>query len=91
LLGYFGDQLDEPCGNCDRCSAGLPEDAASATVDGPGEFGVHTEVEHRSWGRGTVMSTEDDRITVFFRSQGYKVLALEAVREGDLLVPVGPE
>ena len=21
LLGYFGEQLVEPCGNCDRCAA----------------------------------------------------------------------
>jgi ATP-dependent DNA helicase RecQ len=91
LLGYFGDQLDEPCGNCDRCSAGLPQDPGGGPDTGPDEFGVHTEVEHRSWGRGTVMSTEEDRITVFFRRQGYKVLALEAVREGGLLTPVGAE
>ena len=26
LLGYFGEQLDEPCGNCDTCSAGTAQE-----------------------------------------------------------------
>ncbi|MEV4173748.1 RecQ family zinc-binding domain-containing protein [Nonomuraea sp. NPDC049709] len=25
LLGYFGEQLAEPCGNCDRCLAGTAD------------------------------------------------------------------
>lgn len=31
------------------------------------------------------MSVESDRLTVFFEEEGYRVLSLEAVREGDLL------
>jgi ATP-dependent DNA helicase RecQ len=31
------------------------------------------------------MSVESDRITVFFDEEGYRVLSLAAVREGDLL------
>src|SRR3712207_8273472 len=33
LLGYFGEQLDEPCGNCDNCSAGLPQEQAQIDDD----------------------------------------------------------
>ncbi|MCU1605249.1 MAG: recQ, partial [Modestobacter sp.] len=31
LLGYFGEQLEQPCGNCDTCSAGT---ATEQQVDG---------------------------------------------------------
>ena len=31
------------------------------------------------------MSVEDDRITVFFASEGYRVLSIAAVTEHDLL------
>jgi ATP-dependent DNA helicase RecQ len=86
LLGYFGEQLEEPCGNCDNCSAGLsqqqPEDA-----DTP--FPVETAVEHTEWGNGVVMRVEDDRLVVLFDEVGYKTLALAAVTENDLLRPRG--
>src|SRR3712207_7189254 len=29
LLGYFGEQLDSPCGNCDNCSSGRSEEHTS--------------------------------------------------------------
>ncbi len=35
LLGYFGEPLDEPCGNCDRCAAG-PEEAGAVRRAVPG-------------------------------------------------------
>ena len=38
-------------------------------------------MNHPEFGDGTVMSTEDDRITVLFAEHGYKTLALDAVRE----------
>jgi ATP-dependent DNA helicase RecQ len=82
LLGYFGEQLEEPCGNCDNCSAGLsqqqPEDA-----DTP--FPVETPVEHAEWGPGVVMRVEDDRLVVLFEEVGYKTLALAAVTQHGLL------
>lgn len=82
LLRYFGESLDEPCGNCDTCDAGTAE-AAERVADDP--FPVQTRVQHVEWGEGVVMSTEDDRITVFFESEGYKVLSREAIEENDLL------
>jgi ATP-dependent DNA helicase RecQ len=35
------------------------------------------------------MSTGPDRVTVLFAEHGYKTLALGAVRDNDLLEPVG--
>jgi ATP-dependent DNA helicase RecQ len=85
LLGYFGEPLDEPCGNCDRCAA----DAGSENVAGNEPFPVHSRVAHGAWGEGQVMAYEGDTVTIFFDSAGYKTLALELVQEGDLLAPVG--
>jgi ATP-dependent DNA helicase RecQ len=45
-------------------------------------------VRHPEFGEGTVMSTEDDRVTVLFAEHGYKTLDLDAVRAHDLLKPV---
>jgi ATP-dependent DNA helicase RecQ len=79
LLGYFGEQLDQPCGNCDNCDAGR-----STSVD-TGAVAENPGVRHPEFGDGTVMSTEDDRITVLFAEHGYKTLALDAVRQHGLL------
>ncbi|MEV7620293.1 RecQ family ATP-dependent DNA helicase [Microbacterium sp. NPDC089321] len=84
LLHYFGEDLGEPCGNCDLC-----EEGETSTPDaGPaqGAFGVDDRVRHEEWGPGTVMSVEDDRMTVFFEAEGYRVLSLELIAEKDLVV-----
>jgi ATP-dependent DNA helicase RecQ len=52
---------------------------------GDAPFTVDTAVRHAEWGDGRVMSVEDDRITVFFESEGYRVLSIAAVTEHDLL------
>jgi ATP-dependent DNA helicase RecQ len=87
LLGYFGEQLDQPCGNCDNDTAaeanGAPQDEAPGPEDTP--FPAETAVEHAEWGPGIVMRVEDDRIVVLFEEVGYKTLALAAVLEHDLL------
>ncbi|ROP75505.1 ATP-dependent DNA helicase RecQ [Frigoribacterium sp. PhB107] len=96
LLGYFGEEAPERCGNCDDCRAAAaepdrPADAEEARVDDPAHaplFDPDTRVSHPAWGEGTVMSTEGDRMTVFFEGEGYKVLALEAVAEHHLLTAV---
>ena len=88
LLEYFGVDVVEPCGNCDTCDSGSAvehEDDADAAT---GEYRLDQPVRHREWGAGRVMSVESDRITVFFDAEGYRVLSLEAVREGDLLIAV---
>jgi ATP-dependent DNA helicase RecQ len=81
LLGYFGEQLPHPCGNCDTCSAGTSDRRPAGT----GEFPVNSSVQHLEWGHGVVMSTEPDRLTVLFDTVGYKTLSRTAVREQDLL------
>lgn len=86
LLAYFGDEAARPCGNCDTCESGSA-DGFAAERDAGDEvpFPVDAAVDHTEWGPGTVMSVEDDRVTVFFESQGYRVLALAAVQQHDLL------
>nr|WP_274606882.1 RecQ family ATP-dependent DNA helicase [Microbacterium esteraromaticum] len=83
LLHYFGEDLGEKCGNCDLCEEGEP-----STPDGgwaEGAFGVDDRVRHEEWGPGTVMSVEEDRMTVFFEAEGYRVLSLELIAEKDLV------
>jgi ATP-dependent DNA helicase RecQ len=84
LLGYFGEQLDEPCGNCDTCSSGTAyEQPVVDEADAP--FPVETPVEHIEWGPGVVMRVEEDRLVVLFDEVGYKTLGLAAVTANDLL------
>jgi ATP-dependent DNA helicase RecQ len=83
LLGYFGEDLGHPCGRCDTCRAGTVEEPPTGTASVP--FPTGSAVEHTEWGRGSVVDVEDDRLTVFFGDQGYKVLALHAVQEHSLL------
>ncbi len=60
LLGYFGDELAEPCGNCDTCTSGTAysDDAHGADGAHDDAWPPESPVEHAQWGRGTVMSTE---------------------------------
>ena len=90
LLGYFGDELPEPCGNCDTCSSGTAMDRAAHVADGANDdvWPPDAQVEHAEWGTGVVMSTEEDRITVFFESAGYRTLGLADVAKRKLLTRV---
>jgi ATP-dependent DNA helicase RecQ len=81
LLGYFGEELDGPCGNCDTCDAGTAETQAPGTD----EFPRDSSVRHTRWGHGVVISVEPDRMTVLFDEVGYKTLSLDTVRDNDLL------
>jgi len=83
LLGYFGDSYEGRCENCDWCA-----DHPGAEIDDHDDapLAVGGRVRHREWGEGDVMSVEDDRVTVFFESEGYKVLSLDAIDRG-LLEP----
>ncbi len=93
LLGYFGEQLDAPCGRCDVCERLADEpgavDAGRADASPPageaGPYEPNERVRHADWGAGTVMHMEEDRVVVLFEQVGYKTLSLSAVEEGDLL------
>ncbi|TFV62734.1 ATP-dependent DNA helicase RecQ [Geodermatophilus sp. DF01-2] len=84
LLGYFGEQLEQPCGNCDNCSAGLSQEQPGADA-GDTPFPAQTPVQHAEWGPGVVMRVEDDRVVVLFEEVGYRTLGLAAVLDNDLL------
>src|SRR3954466_15342527 len=80
ILGYFGEDYEPPCGNCDVCDAGLEEGAEDA-----GPFGVGDRVEHGEWGEGTVAQVAGGQITVVFDEVGYKTLDAGLVAERGLL------
>ncbi|MDQ4085933.1 MAG: RecQ family ATP-dependent DNA helicase [Actinomycetota bacterium] len=84
LLGYFGENLVEPCGHCDTCASGdLPTQAQPSTREA--DFPPGMRVDHREFGQGVVLRTQDDRVTVLFDDSGYRTLALDAVEEQQLL------
>jgi ATP-dependent DNA helicase RecQ len=84
LLAYFGERLPEPCGNCDTCRAGTVGDVAEVS-DEP--YPLQSRVRHEQFGDGVVMGYEGDpdRVTVLFDTDGYRTLALDAVRDNALL------
>jgi ATP-dependent DNA helicase RecQ len=83
LLGYFGETLNDPCGNCDRCSA-LAEEAQHQKPANSA-LPAGTAVEHKEWGSGVVMSGESDRITVLFDDYGYRTLLARTLGESGVL------
>jgi ATP-dependent DNA helicase RecQ len=86
LLGYFGQQLPQRCGNCDTCDAGTAQDSGPDTSG----FELNSAVRHPEWGRGIVMSNEQDRITVLFENVGYRTLSVPAVERNNLLTSDPP-
>ncbi len=95
LLSYFGEELAEPCGNCDNCAAAERSGTTAALSEVPADimvsdepFAVDSGVEHPEWGHGTVMGYEDDIITVLFDTVGYRTLSLTLALEKKLLVAV---
>lgn len=89
LLNYFGEEAPDRCGCCDNCERA----AAGGEELCPGEsethqpFALQAEVIHSEWGPGTVMSYEEETVTVLFDSEGYKTLSVELVLEKGLLQP----
>ena len=85
LLNYFGEEYDDPCGNCDNCAAGV----AVAEDEAAQHFPLNSRVVHESWGEGLVQRHEGGKVTVLFDQVGYKSLDADyAVAQG-LLAPAG--
>ncbi|MDI2036934.1 hypothetical protein PJL15_04077 [Paenarthrobacter nitroguajacolicus] len=88
LLGYFGEELAEPCGNCDACADVRNDDVVRGSHSAAEQkFPLQSTVIHKDWGPGLVMRHEDDVITVLFEQEGYKTLSSTAVVEHELLKP----
>src|SRR5690606_11396104 len=88
LLGYFGEERAELCGACDTCRSGVAarvEAEREASGGDAGDWPVGAEVRHDSWGDGSVVSDDGDRITVHFAEAGYKTLAIEVVAASGVL------
>jgi ATP-dependent DNA helicase RecQ len=54
LLGYFGEQLSGPCGNCDTCDSGAAVQPHSTVPvsDSAHTFASNTPVQHEEWAPG---------------------------------------
>jgi ATP-dependent DNA helicase RecQ len=85
LLGYFGEELDPPCGNCDNCDRGV---VPSEVSDGAGAWRAGERVAHSEWGEGTVGGVDEGHVTVVFDTVGYKTLDAGLVEERGLLTRV---
>ena len=72
LLNYFGEQFDAPCNHCDNCKAGVTVEDSDRQP-----FPLNSQVVHTSWGKGTVMRYEGDKVVVLFDKVGYKTLGVE--------------
>jgi ATP-dependent DNA helicase RecQ len=92
LLGYFGEEYQAPCGDCDVCEAaereGTDAEEPPASHPAAAQYPVGAQVRHERWGEGTVLSEEGDRITVLFDTHGYRTLSLETLADRDDLLEV---
>ncbi|NJL35974.1 MAG: ATP-dependent DNA helicase RecQ [Leptolyngbyaceae cyanobacterium SM1_4_3] len=79
MLNYFGEELGEPCGKCDRCEAGI------TSKDEKQPFPLNSRVTHQSLGEGMVMRYEGDKMVILFDDAGYKTLGVDLVLEQGLL------
>lgn len=81
LLNYFGEHKEDRCGTCDNCKTGI----SGLESDRRQPYEINSDVIHRSWGKGTVMRYEGDKIVILFDRVGYKTLSLDAASLRGLL------
>ena len=85
LLGYFGEVLEEPCGYCDNCDAGLSRAHHDAQQR---PYPINQRVRHAVWGDGMVTGYEDGHLVVLFEEGGYRTLDLRLVEQKHLIAPI---
>ncbi|MCW2953574.1 MAG: putative ATP-dependent helicase RecQ, partial [Conexibacter sp.] len=61
--------------------------AARAPAAGDDRFAPGIAVRHATWGLGEIQRVEDGHLVVLFDHVGYKTLALDVVRDRQLLEP----
>ncbi len=84
LLNYFGENYSGPCGYCDNCQAGTaPVEPEAEPKHQP--YALDSQVVHKSWGEGTVMRYEAEKIVILFDQVGYKTLDLKTALLRQLL------
>ncbi|MBD2035788.1 RecQ family ATP-dependent DNA helicase [Leptolyngbya sp. FACHB-321] len=81
LLNYFGEKIDTPCGACDNCDAGITVEKTDQLEPYP----LDSRVKHKSWGEGTVMRYEGDKVVILFDEVGYRTLEVGMALLGRLL------
>jgi ATP-dependent DNA helicase RecQ len=97
ILNYFGEPFQPPCGACDICERESQQTPASQDTrneiiefEAVGQevlFTPGTRVRHARWGEGQVLRCEAEKIVVLFDETGYKTLAVQLVKEHQLLQP----
>lgn len=93
LLAWFGEVFTAPCGNCDndhRPSRPQPHKPVRPTPDPLPPVEPGTQVQHRTWGPGVVLSADPHELFIVFDSVGYRHLTPSALTTGLLHVePAG--
>jgi RecQ zinc-binding len=82
LLGYFGEQLPGPCGNCNTCDAGTAQHRDAAARG----FEVNSVVRHPEWGPGSSCPASRTGSRSYSTRSG-TTLALAAVEHNNLVTP----
>jgi ATP-dependent DNA helicase RecQ len=76
LLAYFGEHYEPPCGDCDN------DLVAPAPAAGPARTTGGTDVQHKLWGHGVLLSQDEHEVTVAFDSVGYRHLTAASLTNG---------
>ncbi|WP_315889760.1 hypothetical protein [Kovacikia minuta] len=58
--------------DCDNCKAGISTESRERQP-----YAIDSQVIHKSWGEGTVLRYEGDKIVILFEAVGYKTLDIQ--------------